>query len=394
VFSHRLPWAANPNAISAAIVARRRAALPTLDLTLSNPTAAGFDYPDEALQSALARGARASYLPDPCGLLSAREAVAEWLSREGDEVSPDDLILTASTSEAYSYLFKLLCNPGDEVVTPKPSYPLLEHLSALELVELRHSQMEVVSSGGRRVWRQDPLSLTAHCSERTRVVVVVHPNNPTGNHLDSGEASALAGIAASLGAVVVSDEVFIDYPLSGERRRSLATHADVPTVALGGLSKSAALPHWKLGWIRIAGPEPMRSEMRRALELIADTYLSVATPVQSAVRDILALAPAIQEQISRRCRANLSTLRRFFSGGAVDLFEPEGGWTAVIRAPRLWTDEGLVLEILDETGVLLQPGYFYDFPMDGFLVLSLLPREVDFAEGVSRVATFLAERCR
>jgi alanine-synthesizing transaminase len=394
VFSHRLPWAATPNAISAAIDARRRAALPTIDLTLSNPTAAGLDYPDEALQSALARSATASYVPDPCGLLSAREAVAEWLSREGDDVSPDDLVLTASTSEAYAYLFKLLCNPGDEIITPKPSYPLLEHLSALELVQLRHSLMEPVRSSGRSVWRHDPLSLTAHCSERTKGIVVVHPNNPTGNHAGPDEAAALAAIASRFGAVIISDEVFIDYPLSGGRRPSLAATAEVPTIALGGLSKSAALPHWKLGWIRLAGPEPLRSRMRQALELIADTYLSVATPVQAALPDILAIAPAMQEQITRRSVANLGTLRRILTGGAVELFEPEGGWTAVVRVPRLWSDEGLVLEILEQTGVLLQPGYFYDFPVDGFLVLSLLPKEGDFSEGAGRLEAFLSERCR
>jgi len=358
VFSNRAHWSAPLNELT--IERRRRGKL--LDLTETNPTRASLPYPAEELAEALARGARASYDPDPRGLLSAREAVASHLG-----CAPEDLILTASTSEAYSFVFKLLCGPGDEILTPVPSYPLLEHLASLELVALRTFPMEF-----HRRWEIRDVPVSA----RTRAIVVVNPNNPTGSYVPSSEQDALA----RLGLPILSDEVFLDYPLDG--RGSTFVRDDVLTFTLGGLSKSAGLPHFKLAWIRVSGPG--RREALEALELIADNFLSVATPVQVALPELLRLGTGICASISARTRTNLATLRALASP-AMQVLPVEGGWSAVVRVPRVMTDDELALALLDR-GVVVQPGYFFDFASDGYVVLSLLTREDVFAEGVRRLA--------
>ena len=356
MFSHRAQWSAPLNELT--VERRKRGAL--LDLTETNPTRA-LDYPE--LGEALARGARAPYDPDPRGLRSARETLAAHLSCDAD-----DLLLTASTSEAYSFLFKLLCDPGDEILTPVPSYPLLEHLAALELVSLRTFPMEF-----HRRWEIHDMPV----SPRTRALVVVNPNNPTGSFVTPREQDALA----SHGLPIVSDEVFLDYPLEG--RGTTFVRDDVLTFTLGGLSKSAGLPHFKLGWIRVSGPG--KREALEALELIADNFLSVATPVQIALPELLLIAPRIRNAISERTRANLATLRGTFKDTpATRVLPVEGGWSAVIRMPRVQSDEELALSILDR-GVLVQPGYFFDFDREGYVVVSLLTPENVFAEGIVRL---------
>ena len=352
-FSRRTNWHPQPNRLSLARTRHPHA----LDLTLSNPTKASLPYPLDELSAIMARAARAAYEPEPLGLPAAREAVARQLGCDGREIA-----ITASTSEAYSFLFKLLCDPGDNVLTPTPSYPLLEHLAAMEMVELRHFPLEF-----HRRWEIDPSRIAA--DGRTRAIIVVNPNNPTGSFVTDSEQKAIA----ALGLPVISDEVFLDYPLDG-RGISFAG-----AYALGGLSKSAGLPHYKLGWIRV----PDRAAMA-ALELIADNFLSVATPVQVALPEILALAPRIREAIAERTRTNLAAARRLV-GGAAQLLPVEGGWSAVIRLPRTMTDEELALDALERLGVVIHPGYFFDFERDGYFVVSLLtPCEV-FADGLSRI---------
>lgn len=358
VFSRRAHWQAPLNRLT--IERRRRG--PLLDLTETNPTRAGIEYPHDKLAEALARGARAPYDPDPRGLRSAREALG----------GADDLILTASTSEAYSYLFKLLTDPGDNVAIPVPSYPLFEHLASMELVELRPFALEF-----HRRWELHDVAV----DPRTRAIIVVNPNNPTGSFLRAEEWSALAAHDLPL----ISDEVFIDYALEGAPEPRPAE--EVLTFTLGGLSKSAGLPHFKLGWIRVSGPG--KEEALEALELIADNFLSVATPVQAALPEILRIAPRIREAIRARTRRNLATLRRAFeSTPSAQVLPVEGGWSAVIRIPRVMSDEEFALALL-ERGVLVQPGYFFDFASDGYLVVSLLTREDTFVEGVSRVVNML-----
>lgn len=358
--SSRAPWSAPLNRLT---LARQAHAGPLFDLTETNPTRAGLHYPDEELAQALARGARAAYDPDARGLPSAREALAQEL-----RCDPDDLLLTASTSEAYSFLFKLLADPGDEIVTATPSYPLLEHLASLELVQLRTFAMEF-----HRRWEIHEVPITA----RTRAVVVVNPNNPTGSYVAPHEQDALA----ALGIPIISDEVFLDYPLEGNG--TTFVRDDVLTFTLGGLSKSAGLPHFKLGWIRVSGPG--KREVLDALELIADNFLSLATPVQVALPELLRIAPRIREAIARRTRANLATLRHTFDAlAAVHVLPVEGGWSAVLRVPRVMSDDELALALLD-AGVAVQPGYFYDFEREAYLVVSLLTPEDRFAEGTSRI---------
>jgi alanine-synthesizing transaminase len=315
----------------------------------------------------MARGAREPYDPDPRGVLSAREALAAEMN-----CSPEDLLLTASTSEAYSFLFKLLTDPGDEVLIPVPSYPLLEHLAAMERVTLRPFPLELHRRWELHVEPPSPLA---------RAVVVVNPNNPTGSYVTRDEQDSIA----RLGLPVVSDEVFLDYPLEGTG--SSFVRDDVLTFTLGGLSKSAGLPHFKLGWIRVSGPA--KAEALDALELIADNFLSVATPVQTALPELLKIAPRIRAAISARTRAHLGTLRGALKDlRAVSVLPVEAGWSAVIRVPRLMSDEELALALLDR-GVLVQPGYFFDFANEGFLVVSLLTPEETFAEGVRRIAEMM-----
>ncbi|HYR29545.1 MAG TPA: pyridoxal phosphate-dependent aminotransferase, partial [Thermoanaerobaculia bacterium] len=343
-----------------------------LDLTETNPTRVGLVYPHDELADALARAARAPYDPDPRGVRSAREAVI--LSREdgeGPSPSPDDLILTASTSEAYSFLFKLLTDPGDEILTATPGYPLLEHLASLEQVALRHFPLEF-----HRRWELHDVPVTG----RTKAIVVVNPNNPTGSFVTPEEQDRLA----RHNVPILSDEVFLDYPLDATGTTFQRT--DVLTFTLGGLSKSAGLPHFKLGWIRVSGPG--KEEALEALELIADNFLSVATPVQVALPELLRIGKTLREAIGARTRANLGALRAAFANiAAARVLPVEGGWSAVIRVPRVKTDEELAIALLDR-GVVVQPGYFFDFP-EGYIVVSLLPPEDVFAEGVTRIASAL-----
>jgi len=366
MFSKRAHWSAPVNELTRE--RRRRGDL--LDLTETNPTRAALPYPDDELAEALARGARASYDPDPRGLRSAREALASELSCD-----PDDLLLTASTSEAYSFLFKLLTDPGDAILTATPSYPLLEHLASLELVELRTFAMEF-----HRRWEIHDVPVDA----RTRALLVVNPNNPTGSFVTSREQDALA----AHGIPIISDEVFLDYPLEGSG--STFVRDDVLTFTLGGLSKSAGLPHFKLAWIRVSGPG--KREALDALELIADNFLSVATPVQVALQELLRIAPRIRAAITQRTRANLATLRANMPS-SVQVLPVEGGWSAVMRVPRVMSDDELALALLDR-GIVVQPGYFFDFASDGYIVVSLLTNEEVFKEATSRLSDFATLRLK
>ncbi len=373
----------------------RRAAIESgatlLDLTESNPTRAGIEYPSELLEEILGAAARAPYEPDPLGLPSAREALAADLSTAADAVSPEDLVLTASTSEAYGFLFKLLGDPGDEIATHFPSYPLLDHLAALESLHLRRFPLHF--HGAR--WELDSSSVASALSDRTRAVVLIHPNNPTGSFIHDEDRNALAAVLRPRQLPVISDEVFFDYPLSDEprSRSSLATLEDVPSLALGGLSKSAGLPHWKLGWIRIGGPPAWKAAAREGLELIGDSFLSVATPVQAALPWLLPLGKRIRASIAARTKLNLARLdERVARAPSIDRLPVEGGWSAVIRVPLVESEEDLALALVEQCGVVVHPGYFFDFATEGYLVLSLLTRPDIFEEGVSRLIRWVQER--
>jgi alanine-synthesizing transaminase len=383
VFSSRLPSSLIENRIAAALANRRSAGLPVLDLTESNPTAAGFRYPEAAIAGALGDARALRYEPSAFGLPSAREAVARYYADRGFSVPVDRLALTASTSEAYAYLFKLLCDPGDEVLVPRPSYPLFEFLAHLESV--RVVQYPLFYDCG---WHLDLHDLESRVTKRTRAVVLVNPNNPTGSYLKRREWEDLSALCAARKLAVISDEVFSDYAFDDNTQCAkvlAATAGEALCFSLSGLSKVAGLPQLKLGWMAAGGHERLVAEAWRKLELIADTYLSVGTPAQIAAPALLAAGQGIRAQISARTRVNLDALRRAAQGTALSVLDVEGGWYATVQVPRIRSEEEWVLTLLDEHGVLVQPGFFYDFGSEAFLVLSLLTPPREFAAGMERL---------
>jgi hypothetical protein len=358
-----------------------------LDLTETNPTAVGLPYPDNLVRAlAVPDGVR--YRPDPWGLTEARDAIARHANPAGP-VDPAALVLSASTSEAYAFLFKLLCDPGDAVLVPQPSYPLFDLLTRLEGVEPRAYRL---AFDGR--WSIDRDSLARACTGRARAILVVSPNNPTGSYLRSDDREWLVSLADSRQLALVSDEVFADYPLARlPDAASLAGERRALTFALGGLSKSAGLPQMKLAWIRVSGPEGLVRDALQRLEIISDSYLSVSTPVQLATPALLEAGAGIREVIHARVRRNLAVL----TGGvarhpALSLLPPEGGWSAVIRIPATAPEETIVIEALDRLDVLVHPGFFFDFAHEAFLVVSLLPEPEVFDEAIGRLLPFVEER--
>jgi aspartate/methionine/tyrosine aminotransferase len=363
-FSHRLPPELRPNALSALLTEKRRSGARILDLTESNPTHAGIEYPAGFLSS-LASEAAARYEPEPFGLPAARERIAREYNTPADRV-----ILTASTSEAYSWLFKLLCDPGDEVLVPRPSYPLFEFLAALESVNVRHYNL-FYDHG----WFIDFHTIEQSLTPRTRAIVLVNPNNPTGHFLRRHELSRLT----AFGLPVVSDEVFRDYTLqpAPDSVLTLQNVDDALVFALNGLSKTVGLPQMKLAWMIVNGPSAAVREAITRLEIIADTYLSASTPVQCALASLLELRGPVQHQILARLRLNLEFLR----STGLRVLDVEGGWYAIIAG----ADEDSVIPLLRDHDVLVQPGYFYDFERPGYLILSLLTPPGVFREGVARI---------
>ena len=378
VLSSRLQWDSQPNPLSRLLAEKRRSGAVILDLTKSNPTHAGFDYPGGELLAALADSRALFYDPDPRGLLSARAAVAEYYAQRGVDLPASRILLTASTSEAYSYLFKLLANPGDEILVPRPSYPLFDYLAAMESVCVRQYPLRYDG-----VWHIDFDALASAITPRTRAIVVVNPNNPTGSYLKRTEWERLQ----TFGLPILSDEVFSDFAFAPDPARltTLTGSSDALTFSMSGLSKIAGLPQMKLGWIVAGGPD--HEAALEGLEWIADTFLSVATPVQWALPRILAASATVQEQIRRRTRTNLEHLRERASGAGSPCrcLQVEGGWYAILEMPRIRTEEEWALGLLAESNVLVQPGFFYDFEAEAFLVLSLLTPPVIFSEGLHRI---------
>ncbi len=375
MFSSRLRESAGRNRLAVALDRRRSEGLPIVDLTLSNPTRAGLTYPDGLLAS-MAHEASLRYDPEPFGLLSARQAVSDELERRGPPVSPNRTVLTASTSEAYSLLFKLLCDPGDVVLAPRPSYPLIQQLTDLDGVSLEHYRLEYQ---GR--WELDLQDLREKAKSRgVRAIIMVNPNNPTGSLINDDELHAMAAIAVEHDLALISDEVFADYPIAGIQPASALRQDTALTFALGGLSKSVGLPQLKLGWIAAGGPASLVENALERLETICDAYLSVSTPVQVAARDLLIAGAAVRDQIHRRVRGNWTQLQALASANPACAVMPvEAGWYAVVQVPALASEDQIVLDLLERTGVLVHPGYFFDFEREAFLVISLLPEPEVFA---------------
>ncbi len=402
-FSRRTDWPTGPNALTEAWTACRARNVNAIDLTVSNPTAVGLEYPRELLVAALGDPRALRYEPLPRGLPVALEAVARALSRESSIASPDSLVLSASTSEAYAWLMKLLTERGDKLLVPRPSYPLLEFLGGLEEVELTPYPLEYDGA-----WRIDLHALEAGITPRTRAVVVIHPNNPTGSFVSREEARALGELCARHGLALISDEVFLEYPFApppsnseanGESGGTSSPAASLAreglpclTFCLGGLSKSAALPQLKLGWIEVAGPPPLKRSALDRLEVIADTYLSVNTPVQWALPELLASRHLVGDQIRRRIRANYAALATCLGPRSpIELLAAQAGWSAVLRLPEIRSEEEWTLALIEQESLLVHPGYFLDFTRGAYWVLSLLPPEPIFAEACAR-AIAMVER--
>jgi hypothetical protein len=394
MFAHRLAWPIRTNRLAALQEEKRRQGRPILDLTESNPTRVGLDYPVEAIRRAIADPGIAAYDPSPRGLRAAREAVAAWHRRRGWNVDPERIVLTASTSEAYALLFKLLADPGETVLVPRPSYPLFDFLAALESV--RPVPYPLHLDGG---WSLDLEAVerlaAARGPGRPRAIVTVNPNNPTGTALSPDELAALEAIAARHDLAIVSDEVFFDYldsrsggsEVPGRRAVSvLEGEGRALSFVLGGLSKSCGLPQMKLGWIAIRGPEASASEALERLELIADTYLSVGTPVQQGAAALLGLGEGIRDQIASRVRHNRAALAAAIGPSSpCRVLSSDGGWYAVVQIPAVKSEEDTVLALLEQDDVLVHPGYFFDFPREAFLILSLLPEPSRFAEALRHI---------
>jgi len=381
MFSTRLEWGLGPNRITRALEELRRAGTPILDLTESNPTRAGIEYPAEILR-AFEDPRALAYEPTPAGLLEARRAVSRYYAGRGECVPPERILLTASTSEAYAYLFKLLADPGDNVLVPRPSYPLFEFLAHLESIEIRQYPLEYHGA-----WSIDVDALGSAVTQRTRAAIVVHPNNPTGSYVKRDEWAAIARLCAERGMALIADEVFFDYAFAsdGERAPSPLGSGECLTFSMSGLSKIAGLPQMKLGWIVTGGPAELRAAAEERLEWIADTYLSVGAPAQWAAGKLLEAGGAIQRQIRERTAANLRHARAALAGSAANILNVEGGWYIIVQMPRVRSEEEWTLELLTHERVLTQPGFFYDFESEAYLAISLLTAPEAFREGVARI---------
>jgi len=382
VFSSRVPGDLSPNPLAAAVERMRLSGRGFDDLTASNPTDAGFEYPADLL-APLGSADALRYDPKPFGLPAAREAVAADYARRGVKVQASNIALTASSSESYALLFKLLCDPGDSVLVPTPSYPLFEHLTRLDNVHARPYGTQYHGT-----WAIDLEDLKNAITPTTRAILVVSPNNPTGAWLKRDELSALTELCATHSLALIGDEVFVDYPIEPAEasQASVIEQRDVLTFSLGGLSKSVGLPQVKLGWIAASGPSlPLRAALMR-LELIADTYLSVSTPVQAAAPQLLSAGATVREQIQRRVLQNYHTLRELANTcSACEVLRAEGGWSAVVRIPHTMPEDERAIGLLEDHHVLVHPGYFFDFPRDGYVVVSLLPRPDIFRAAAERL---------
>ena len=383
MFSHRTSWKLTQNALARAIEEAREAGANLLDLTTSNPTRAGLKYDAENLLGAFSNDKALDYDPQSKGLLSARGAVAEYYRQEHDifQLDPECIILTTSTSEAYSYIFRLLCNADDEILVPKPSYPLFEFLADLQ--DVRLIPYPLLYDHG---WQIDFPSLYKSVTHRTRAVVVVHPNNPTGSFVRGEEVSALSGFCKEYGLAIIADEVFLDYALDGAPRTSFAKNDEVLTFALSGVSKVSGLPQMKLAWMVVNGPPDSATDAMSRLEIIADTYLSMSAPIQLAAPVLLDQRKNIQPLLLDRTRENLQELdRALLRQKSCQRLAVEGGWYTILRVPVTRSDEELSIELVQSAGVLVHPGHFFDFASEGNLVLSLITASDAFREGVKRI---------
>jgi alanine-synthesizing transaminase len=377
MFSRRAEWNLQPNRLTLAHQEALSGGRKIIDLTISNPTRTEIEYDESAILEAFANPKSLDYDPQPKGLLSAREAVSQYYA---PTIDAESLILTTSTSEGYSFVFRLLCNPGDEILVPKPSYPLFDFLAELQDVSL--VPYSLIYDHG---WQIDFHSLNTALTPKSRAVVLVHPNNPTGSYISAQEHQHLNELCRRRKLVLIVDEVFLDYA-HGKPQPTFAANRDTLTFTLSGISKISALPQMKLAWITTSGPPAEVVPAMQRLDIIADTYLSLNAPVQRAAPILLNQRKTIQPQLMNRVRANLAELdRQLALQKSCTRFVIQGGWYAVLRIPVTRSDEDFTIELLQRSGVLVHPGHFYDFPGDGHLILSLIAVQKEFRSGIAAV---------
>ena len=401
MFADRTNWNLAPNRLSEALARHLADGKRLFDLSASNPTECGLHYDNVAILDALGNSASLAYVPDPKGLLRARQAVAEYYAARGDEVRVEDIVLTTSTSEAYSFVFRTLCNPGDELLVPAPSYPLFGFLA--DISDVRLVSYALIYDHG---WQIDFHALEQAITPQTRGVIVVNPNNPTGNFIKPEEMARLNEICSARQLAVIADEVFLDYAHcdaagyrdggyreaaksprarggSNKPPASYAANAGALTFTMSGLSKISGLPQMKASWLVTSGAEPLKAQALGRLEVVADTYLSMNSPVQLAVPVFLQQRHGIQKQLMARIRRNAAELdRQLGAKKACTRLVVEGGWYAVLRVPVTRSDDDLAVELLKTKNIYVHPGHFYDFPTDGHLIVSLIMPEQGFAEGI------------
>jgi alanine-synthesizing transaminase len=381
MFSDRTNWNLETNRLSEALAKHRASGRRLFDLAASNPTECGFAYDGAPILKALSNPAALTYAPDPKGMLAAREAVAGYYGARGEQVSAEDVVMTTSTSEAYSFVFRMLCNAGDEFLIPSPSYPLFDYLA--ELSDVKLVRYALVYDHG---WQIDFHSLEKAITSRTRGIIVVHPNNPTGHFAGAADALRLSDICSASEMALIVDEVFLDFGLGGNKAASFATNNRALTFTMSGLSKICGLPQMKVAWLVTSGPKELKQQALARLEVVADTYLSMSVPLQAATPALLGQRHAFQQQLMARVRENLAELDRQLAGQeSCSRLEVEGGWYAVLRIPATRPDEEFALNLLMGKDVYLHPGHFYDFPGDGYLVVSLIAPKEDFSEGLMRL---------
>lgn len=386
MFSQRTNWNLTPNRLTQAVDHLRSSGTHLLDLTISNPTRCGFAYDSGAIIKAFQSPQMLDYDPQAKGLLSARQAVAHYYAQDhSTRVDPESICLTTSTSEGYSFVFRLLCNAGDEILVPKPSYPLFEFLADLQDVELVPYSLAYAQG-----WFVDFQSIEQALTPRTRAILVVHPNNPTGSYLRDEEVQKLNQICSQRELALIADEVFLDFSFTDEPHATLADNRDSLTFTLSGLSKIAALPQMKVAWVVTSGPERVASQAAERLEVIADTYLSVNAPTQLAFPALFEQRSSMRLQILQRVLANRSALQsQLVNQSACELLHADGGWYGVLRIPSSGSDEEIAIQLLQQHQTLVHPSHFYDFPGQNHLVLSLITPERDFREGVQHLLRLL-----
>jgi len=392
MFASRTNWRLETNRLTRALEEHRRSGKELFDLTASNPTTCGFAYPEREILAALTDPRGLVYRPESKGLREARESVADYyagrvgFSESSTEIDPERILLASGTSEAYTHIFRLLCEAGDEILVPAPSYPLFEFLA--DLADIHLVPYPLLYDHG---WQIDFASLRGAVTPRSRAILVVHPNNPTGSFVKPREAAELAELCAAREMAIVADEVFLDYT-SGAPAQTFALHEAALTFTLSGLSKISLLPQMKLAWTVVSGPiSAVRTAVDR-LEVIADTYLSPSTPVQLALPKFLSLRHSLQKQLQQRISANLSALDNCMrESKSLARLDREGGWYAILRVPVTGTDDDLTVALLERYSVLVHPGHFFNFSKEGFLVLSLITAEQQFQKGITQLQMFFGE---